>query len=323
MAEGEEFERYAFHPIQFQGLINYYYTLRDLQWTPKELDYRSDRNDWDNRVDAPTKEYVKFILFLFAQLDGLINANLVERFKKDTSKYKECSAFYSAQEYNETIHNETYSLLIQTLITDPDEQRKGLNAIAHYPEIRKIADWALRWMQSDRPLLERLVAFACIEGIIFTSAFAGIYWIKRMNILQCVTKANEWIARDEAIHTEWAVALLHTLVDITHEEKALSKETVYEIVGSAVDVASEFTRSAMRLELVGLDADEMIQYIQCTADRLIASIGFEEKYKVTNPFEWMVVIALPNKTNFFESKVSEYAKQIQSDIDYEDKMIWF
>jgi len=323
MDEDENYERFAFLPIQFPGLIKYYNTLRDLTWSPQEIDYRSDRNDWEFRLDDNTKSYVKFILFLFAQLDGLINANLVERFKKDTSKYKECSAYYSAQEYNETIHNETYSLLIQTLIIDPEEQKKGLNAIAHYPEIRKIAEWGLKWMKSERPLLERLVAFACIEGIIFSSAFAGLYWIKRMKVLNGVTKANEWIARDEAIHTEFPIALYHTLVDVTKEEKPLDQQTVYEIVGSAVDVASEFTRRAMHLELVGLNADEMVQYIQCTADRLISSIGLPPKYKAENPFDWMLIIGLPNKTNFFESKVSEYAKQVSAAIDYSATMTWF
>jgi ribonucleotide reductase beta subunit family protein with ferritin-like domain len=159
------------------------------------------------------------------------------------------------------------------------------------------------------PLLERLVAFACVEGIIFSSAFAGIYWIKRRNILHGLTKANEWIARDEGIHTRFAVSLYHHISDVWKKAAPLDTDRVHSIIRSAVDVTEKFTREAMNTHLVGLDANDMVRYVQCTADVLASSLGYENIYNVTSPFDWMVVISLPNKTNFFESKVSEYAKE--------------
>lgn len=279
-------------------------------WTLSDLDFATDRADW-YRLDENTKEYIKFLLALFAQLDGIVNENLVKNFKEETRELaKECGYFYAYQEAIECTHNETYSNIIKSFVGDPVQQQQCLNSIKHFPAIRKIAEWSAEYM--DRTvfsLLERMVAFACVEGIIFSSAFAGIYWIKRKNILHGLTQANEWIARDEGLHTRFAIALYHHMVRIWKTHPPLSIERVHTIIQSAVNVTADFTRTAMRTDLVGLNADDMVKYVQRTADVLCDSLGYDMIYNVQSPFDWMAIISLPNKTNFFESKVSEYAKE--------------
>ncbi|HMP27990.1 MAG TPA: ribonucleotide-diphosphate reductase subunit beta [Saprospiraceae bacterium] len=300
--------RFAFFPINNPLIIEYYHQQKNLFWVPSEIDYSNDRTSWD-QLDTDTQDYTKFLLFLFAQLDGIVNENLAKNFIEETSFAKECSNFYTMQAAIETIHNETYSNLIKAFIRDPEEQLRGLNSIANYPTIKKIAEWAFDYMDPSRNLLERVVAFCCIEGIIFSSAFAGIYWLKRRNVLPGLCKANEWIARDEAIHTRFGVALYHHMAFIWQKMSPLSQETIHNIIRSAVDVTSEFTRTSMNCELVGLDAEDMITYVEATADSLSKSLGYNAIYKSKNRLDWMVVIALPNKSNFFETKVSEYARE--------------
>lgn len=304
----EDLTRFSFFPIKNPTLIEYYHEQKNLFWVPSEIDYSNDRTSWD-QLDEDTRNYTKFLLFLFAQLDGIVNENLAENFIKETSFAKECSCFYAMQAAIETIHNETYSNLIKSFIRDPEEQLKGLNSIENYPSIKKIAEWAFKYMDPSRNLLERVVAFCCIEGIIFSSAFAGIYWLKRKNILPGLCKANEWIARDEAIHTRFGVALYHHMAFSWGKMDALSQTAIHEVIDSAVEVTSEFTRTAMECELVGLDSEDMISYVKATADKLSTSLGYDPIYKIKNRLDWMVVIALPNKSNFFETKVSEYARE--------------
>jgi len=304
-----ELERLAFLPIQDPKLDEIYQDQKNIMWTITDIDFSSDRSHWD-RLDDDTKHYIKFLLGLFAQLDGIVNENLVENFKKETSAFsKDCSKFYAYQEAIEWTHNETYSFLIKTLIRDEEEQKRSLNSIKHFPAIKAIALWAKSWMSRSRPLIERIVAFACIEGIIFSSAFAGIYYIKRRNVLHGLTKANEWIARDEALHTKFAVALYHHITSIWKKTEALPESRVHNIIKSAVDTTEEFTRTAMNTHLVGINADDMVSYVKCTADTLCESLGYNAPYSVPNPFDWMTIISLPNKTNFFESRVSEYGKE--------------
>ena len=311
----EEYSQYSFFPIKHSNLESFYQRQKAIVWTPQELDYSRDRSDWDI-LDDGTKTFIKFILFFFAQADGIVNENLITNFKQQTSFFKEATFFYSAQEYIETIHNETYSILIETFIRDRQEKMRGYNAIKHYPSIKKIADWMFEWMDSKRFLTERVVAFACVEGIFFSSAFAAIYWIKRRNILQGLCKANEWIARDEALHTEFAVALYHELTSVANPRfSRLSEDTVHSIIKSAVAVSENFVREALQVDLIGMNADDMVDYVKCTGDVISMSFGYNPIYKVDNPFGWMAVISLPNKSNFFESKVSEYAKPV-SDADF-------
>lgn len=305
--------RLSFFPIENPGLEKYYQEQKNVFWTAQEISFTGDREQFES-LDENTKRYVKPILFLFAQLDGIINENLVGHFKEETALLaKECSMVYAIFEAMEWGHNETYSTIIKVYIRDPDEQQRGLNAIANFPAIRKIADWAFQWMESSAPLVERIIAFACIEGIIFSSAFAGIYWLKRRNILQGLCKANEWIARDEAIHTRFAVALYHHMTSIWGPQSGgvspLSKERVHNIISSAVEVTEVFTRDAMNVDLVGIDANDMVEYIKCTADSLSSSLGYPSIYNSVNPFDWMAIISLPNKTNFFEGRVTEYARE--------------
>lgn len=306
--DSEDFSKYSYFPIKYPTLERFYQDQKDVFWTPGEIDYSKDRNDWD-KLDENTKKFIKFILFFFAQADGIVNENLIENFKKQTSEYKEARNFYAAQEFIEVIHNETYSLLIETFIRDSEEKKKAFNAIKYYPSIRKIAEWMFSWMDKKRNLMERLIAFACVEGIFFSGAFAAVYWIKKKNILPSLCKANEFIARDEGIHTRFAIELYKVMTDVDHKHERLSEETVHKIIKSAMEVAEEFNRDALCVDLIGMNADDMIDYVKCTADTLSSSLGYNRIYKVDNPFEWMLVIGLPNKANFFETRPTEYARQ--------------
>lgn len=310
-----DFSKYSFFPVNHEVLIKYYQRQKSVFWTAQEIDYRGDREDWDN-LDKNTREFLKFPLFFFAQIDGIITEG-IDIFKADTSDIKECKAFYAAQEFIEVGHNETYSMLIETFIRDPEEKAKAFNAIENYPIIKKIAVWMVDWMDQNIPLVERIIAFACVEGILFSSAFASIYWIKRKNVLKGLCKANEFIARDEALHAEFAVALYHVLTGITKKYNLLPKKKVHDIIKSAVGMAEEFTRQALKVDLVGMNADDMIRYIKCTADRLSDSLGYGNIYNVKNPFDWMVVIGLPNKSNFFETVPTEYGRQTESSFKFD------
>lgn len=322
----EKLSQLAFLPIVNPRLEYYYQRQKELFWTAQEIDYIGDRDQWDS-LDENSKKFIKSMLFLFAQIDGIINDNLIENFKKETRELaKECSMFYAIQEAIEWGHNETYSMLIQTFIRDPEEQHKGLNAIQNYPSIKQIAIWSYTYMDSSIPLTERLIAFACVEGVIITDAFASIYWIKRKNILHALTKANEWIARDEGIHTQFAVELYHHMTLLWKSHELVSESRVHEIISSAVSVAENFINEAMNVSLIGINSEDMVQYVKCTADALAKSLGYDPIYNVLNPFLWMDVIALPNKTNFFESRVSEYARETiieQVDYDFDDENIVF
>jgi len=313
----ESLTRLAFFPIENSILETFYHEQKNTFWTPQEINYAEDRSQFD-RLDADTQKYVKFILFLFAQLDGIVSENLCEHFKRETSVFaKECGMFYSIQEAIEWIHNETYSLLIKTLIKDPSEQERGLNSIRHFPEIKNIANWCYSYMKPELNLLERVIAFICVEGIIFSSAFAGIYWLKRKNILPAVTKANEFIARDEGLHTKFGISLYHHITKKWNKMERLPIEKVHEVIKSAVSVTETFTREAMNCHLVGIDAEEMIMYVKRTADVVCESLNYETIYNVRNPFDWMAIISLPNKSNFFESTPTEYAREKDDDFIFD------
>lgn len=315
--KGEDYySKYSHFPVESEKLEEYYQTQKNVFWTPQEIDFAEDRADWV-KLDPPAKRFIKFILCFFAQADGIVNENLFDNFMRETSKLKEAGKFYKMQAAIEQIHNETYSLLIEAFFRDHNEKRKAFNAIRYYPSIKKIADWIFKWMDPKRPLAERVIAFACVEGIFFSSAFAGIYWIKKRNILKGLCKANEWIARDEAIHTEFAIALYHTLTGIRNICTTLEKEKVHEIIKSATVASEEFTRNALRVDMIGMNADDMIKYIQCTSDKLSDSLGYGKIYSAENPFDWMAVISLPNKSNFFETKVSEYGRQENNDFEFD------
>lgn len=309
-------ERYSFLPLRYPELAEYYEILMKSSWTPGEIDYSNDRSDWD-KLDENSRKPIEFILAFFAQFDGIVNENLIQNFKRETSKRKEAGFFYAWQEANEVVHNHTYSNLIEALIRDPKKKMEMMNSIRYYPSIQKIAAWSFEWMRSDRPLAERIIAFACIEGMIFQSAFAVIYWIKQRNVLQGLTKANEWIARDEGVHTQFAITLYHVLTTKDKELERVPEGRVHEILGSAVSVSEEMIKTALSSDLVGLNSDDLVLYIKCTADTLASALGYKKPYNVTNPLTWMAVISLPNKSNFFETKVSEYSKVSTSDFTFD------
>lgn len=311
--KGIDLTSYSYFPVNYPSLEKFFDKQIEMFWRPEEIDFSKDRDDWAN-LDEDTKVHLKFILAFFSQVDGLLTENLSENFKKKTAMWKEVTHAYSAQELMETIHNKTYSTMIYMFISDPEERAKILNGIKNYDAVGDIARWMVRWMQDDKPVMESIVAMACIEGILFTSAFTSIYWIKRKNVLKGLTKANEFIARDEDLHTDLGVAVYRhfTTVQDGNGKPALSDKKVHEIISSAVDVAEIFTRDALKVELIGLNPDDMMGYVKCTADILAQKLGTPKIYGCENPLSWMAIIGLDNKTNFYEDRVTEYAAPIES-----------
>lgn len=307
----KDLSHYSYFPIVRPTLEEWAIKQENAYWTDSEIYYDGDREDWD-KLSPVDKRFIKFILFFFAQGDGIVIENLIDNFKKETSHYKEAVHAYTIFAHAELTHAKVYSLFIDTLIRDEEEKKRGYNAISYYPSIRKIAEWVGQWMDNKIPLTERIIAFACYEGIIFSSAFAGIYWIKKRNILYGICKANEWIARDEAYHTGFAVALYHYMTSIDPDENTrqelLSQEKVHSILSSCVDVSTIFIKKALLVDLVGINSDDMVAYVKCCADKLSTSLGYDPIYDVENPLDWMKVIALRNKSNFFESQPSEYSR---------------
>lgn len=306
---------YTFYPIKRPQLINLYYEQRSVHWVPADISMANDRSDFD-KCDDSTKTFVKGLLAFFAPADGLVGENIFENFQKDTSFWKECRYFYAEQGSMETIHGEMYSLMAQILIRDDQELKKVYNSIRTYPSIKRISEFMKKYMDPSLPLLERIIAFACIEGILFNSAFAAISWLKKRNILRGFCKANEFICRDEAIHTKFAVALYLMIVQ-RHDYTAVSYERASEIIKEAIETNKQFIREILLVELIGMTSESLIDYAKCTADALSYSLGHDKIYNVDNPFDWMAVISLPNKTNFFEDKVSEYAQNTESDFVFD------
>ena len=305
-----DFQKYSFFPIEHENLLKYYRLQFDMIWTAQEIDMSQDRHDWQT-LDPKTQRLIKFVLCFFSQADGLVIENISKRFQDESSDIlKEAGHFYAVQNLVETVHNEMYSIMIDVFITNPTERARALNAIQHYPSIGKIALWMKKWMESDRPLRERVVAFACIEGIVFVAFFVVIWYIKRQNKLPGLCKANEFIARDEALHALFAVELYHTLKQNTKDwpEETQEEKMVVEIVKEAVTIAEELIKKSLEQDLVGLKADDLVEYVHMTADNLVTQLGFKPLFRASNPFEWMVAIGIPNRTNFFEQRVSEYSK---------------
>ncbi|MDB4769345.1 ribonucleotide-diphosphate reductase subunit beta [bacterium] len=317
--EQEYWHRYTFSVAPERSfLFSFHEKLESMEWKHSDIKYSDDKDDWELKLAGKENDgirnFVKYVLCFFAQADGLIMENLVDNFQRDTEFYKEASYFYTQQANNEKTHSRVYALLIETYFTDEAEKRQALNAIAYNKSIKKVALWVKKWMNKEVSLMKRLVAFACVEGIFFSSAFAAIYWIKQLNLLPALTKANEWIARDEAIHTNFAIALYHTIVsDVNLEFEYLEQSEIIDIISSAVEVIEEFTKDSLSVELIGMNADDMIKYIKCTANALIeglfpknAILDYKKYYNVTNPFNWMSTISISNKSNFFESIETNY-----------------
>lgn len=272
-------------------------------WTPEEIPFTKDVEDWE-KLTADEQHFIKQVLAFFAGSDGIVQENLASRFQREVSS-QVVKLFYSFQNAMEGIHSETYSLLIDTYVKDKAEQTKLFKAIDTIPCIGKKADWALKWIDSQQDFTTRLLGFACVEGIFFSGAFCAIYWLKKRGLMPGLTFSNELISRDEGLHTLFAVALYHTLPPKSTEE-------IHAILREAVVIEKEFICEALPCSLIGMNSRLMSQYIEFVADRLAVQLGAPKLYNATNPFDFMELISLEGKTNFFEKKVSEYSRPTDS-----------
>lgn len=292
-------KRFVILPVEYADLYEMYKKAVSCFWTSEEVDLSKDQKDWDSMGDNE-RHFISLILAFFACMDGLINENLALRFMGEVQN-SEARLFYGFQIAIEGIHQETYSNLIDTYIRNPIQRSLLFNAIENYPCVRKKADWVKHHIQSSESFAERLVAFICVEGIHFSGAFCAIYWFRTKNLLPGLCFSNELISRDEALHTEFGIALYHKLI------KKLDEEKIHSIIKEAVDIETEFICEALPCRLIGMNSKLMTQYIQFVADRLCIQLDCEKIYHSTNPFGFMETISIERKTNFFESRVSEYA----------------
>ena len=270
-------------------------------WSVEEVDLSRDLRDWDKLT--PNEQYfIKNILAFFAASDGIVNENLVERFMTDI-EITEIKFFYGFQAAMENIHSEMYSLMIDTYIKNEQEKDKLFRAIETIPCVKRKADWAIRWINDKSSnFATRLVAFACVEGIFFSGAFCSIFWLKKRNLMPGLTLSNEFISRDEALHTEFAVLLYNKIVN------RLSEDTIQTIIRDAVAIEQEFITQSIPCAMIGMNAILMSQYIEFVADRLVVQLGYSKIYKTPNPFDFMEMISIEGKTNFFEDRVTSYSK---------------
>ncbi len=296
----EDDSRYVMFPLQDQDIWKMYKKQVDCFWRAEEIDLSKDISHWESLTNEE-KYFISHILAFFAASDGIVLENLAARFMGEV-QLSEARAFYGFQIAMENIHSETYSLLIDTYIKDREEKMTLFKAIDNFPCIKKKADWAIKWIQDKRSsFATRLIAFACIEGIFFSGAFCSIFWLKKRGLMPGLTFSNELISRDEALHTEFAVLLYSKL------NKKVSKSRVMEIIKEAVEIEKEFISEALPCRLVGMNGDLMCQYIEFVADRLSLQLGYDKIYNKSNPFDFMDMISIEGKTNFFEKRVSEYA----------------
>jgi ribonucleoside-diphosphate reductase beta chain len=296
----ENKNRFVLFPLQHHDIWDYYKKAQQVFWTAEEIDLSQDLTDWD-KLNEGEKHFVKHVLAFFAASDGIVNENLAENFVAEV-QYTEAKFFYGFQIMMENVHSETYSLLIDTYIKDKDEQNHLFNAIDTVPAVQKKAEWALKWISSDS-FVERLVAFAAVEGIFFSGSFCSIFWLKKRGLMPGLSFSNELISRDEGLHTDFAVHLYNN-----HIENKLSKERLIEIIDSALVIEKEFITEALPVSLIGMNSNLMKQYLEYVSDRLLMDLGVGKVYNSDNPFDFMSNIALENKTNFFEKRNAEYFK---------------
>lgn len=292
--------RYVMFPIKDNDIWKMYKKQVDCFWVAQEVSLAQDLNDWD-KLSIDEKKFIKMVLAFFAASDGIVMENLASRFMNDV-QLAEARAFYGFQIAMENIHSEMYSILIDTYVKEADERDSLFNALDTYPCIAKKANWAKKWINDNRSsFAARLVAFAVVEGIFFSSAFAAIYWIKKRGFLPGLTFSNELISRDEALHTEFAVLLYGKLL------RKLSKKRVNEIIMEAVEIEKQFITESIPCRMIGMNSQLMTQYIEFVADRLVVQLGYDKIYNSSNPFDFMELISIESKVNFFERTNSEYA----------------
>lgn len=301
----EDDNRFVMFPIKDDSIWKMYKKQMDCFWRAEEIDLSKDLEHWNDLTDNE-RHFIKMVLAFFAASDGIVLENIGVRFMTEV-QLAEARAFYGFQIAMENIHSETYSLLIDTYIKNKAEKDKLFNAINEFECIQKKAKWATKWIDDKRSsFATRLVAFACVEGIFFSGSFCSIFWLKKRGLMPGLTFSNELISRDEALHTEFAVLLYNKL------EKKLSKKKIKEIISEAVEIEKEFICDALPCRLIGMNSNMMGQYVEFMGDRLAVQLGNEKIYNVTNPFDFMEMISLESKTNFFESRVSDYALATKS-----------
>ena len=312
----ENKDRFVIFPIKHHDIWEWYKKMEASFWTAEEIDLHQDLSDWNNKLSDDEKYFIKHILAFFAASDGIVNENLAENFVNEV-QYAEAKFFYGFQIMMENIHSETYSLLIDTYVKDEAEKAELFNALEVFPAIRKKADWALKWIESDS-FAERLIAFAAVEGIFFSGAFCSIYWLKKRGLMPGLTFSNELISRDEGVHCDFAVHLHnHHLVN------KVSKARIREIIVDALNIEREFITESLPVSLIGMNATLMTQYLEFVADRLLVELGCDREYNSSNPFDFMDMISLQGKTNFFEKRVAEYQKAGVMNTDSDAQKISF
>jgi ribonucleoside-diphosphate reductase beta chain len=292
--------RFVLFPIKHHDIWQMYKKHEASFWTAEEIDLSQDFRDWE-RLNDGERHFISHVLAFFAASDGIVNENLAINFLSEV-QYAEAKCYYGFQIMMENIHSETYSLLIDSYIKDPVEKDKMLRAIETVPCVQKKAEWALRWINSEN-FMERLIAFAAVEGIFFSGSFCSIYWLKKRGLMPGLTFSNELISRDEGLHCDFA-CLLYT----DHIKNKLPQERVLEIITDAVTIEQEFVTDSLPVSLIGMNAKLMKEYIEFVADRLLMSLGLKKHYNTANPFDFMELISLQGKTNFFEKKVGDYQK---------------
>ena len=294
--------RFVLFPIEHNDIWNYYKKSEASFWTAEEIDLAADIVDWNDKLNDDERYFVKHILAFFAASDGIVNENLAENFVAEV-QYTEAKFFYGFQIMMENIHAETYSLLIDTYIEDEKEKDHLFKALETVPSVQKKGDWALKWLSRKRgSFAERLVAFAAVEGIFFSGSFCAIFWLKKRGLMPGLTFSNELISRDEGLHCDFACLLHNKLL------RGAGENVIRRIIAEAVDIEIEFVTKALPVNLIGMNADLMTQYIQFVADRLLVQLNCSKIYNVGNPFPWMEMISMQGKTNFFEKRVAEYQK---------------
>ena len=291
--------RFVLFPIQNPEVWEFYKKAEASFWTAEEIDLSQDQKDWNNLNDNE-RHFIKHVLAFFAASDGIVNENLAINFMQEV-QMPEARCFYGFQIMMENIHSETYSLLIDTYIKDPKEKDYLFNALETVPAVQRKGQWALKWINSEN-FAERLIAFAAVEGIFFSGSFCSIFWLKKRGLMPGLTFSNELISRDEGLHCDFACLLYSYL------ENKLPEERVQAIIRDAVTIEQEFVTEALPVSLIGMNARTMSQYIEFVADRLLVSLGCGKIYNSTNPFDFMEMISVQGKTNFFEKRVAEYQK---------------
>ncbi len=312
----ENKNRFVIFPIKHQDIWEWYKKQEACIWTAEEIDLHTDLNDWNNKLNDDERYFIKHILAFFAASDGIVNENLAENFVSEV-QYPEAKFFYGFQIMMENIHSETYSLLIDTYVKDEAEKHELFHAIETFPAIKEKADWALKWISSDS-FAERLIAFAAVEGIFFSGSFCSIYWLKKRGLMPGLTFSNELISRDEGMHCDFAVHLHnHHLIN------KVPKSRITEILTDALNIERKFITESLPASLIGMNANLMTQYLEFVTDRLLVELGCERVYNSSNPFDFMDMISLQGKTNFFEKRVGEYQKAGVMNTDSEAQKITF